>query len=256
MGQHFLVAEPFLELMVKGARLKKTDTVLEVGPGLGVLTAALAKNAKSVIAAEKDPAMVGVLNKTLVKEYPNIKIIEGDILSLAKPRTSILGLAKGYKVVANLPYYITSPVIRMFLEAKIQPKLMVLMVQKEVAQRICAKPPQMSLLAISVQAYGKPTIASFVPKNAFWPQPKVDSAILAITPFPRKAKLPLKFFEVVRAGFRHPRKQLLHNLPFCLKLPREKILKLFLKHGISPGARAETLRVEEWLSLAKDISKG
>ncbi|MDP2637247.1 MAG: 16S rRNA (adenine(1518)-N(6)/adenine(1519)-N(6))-dimethyltransferase RsmA, partial [bacterium] len=183
LGQHFLVAKPFLDLISKAAGLKKTDTVLEIGPGLGVLTETLAKKAKKVVAVEKDGELVGLLEELTVG-MKNIEVIHSDILKLDP--SHIPAFQHSYKVVANLPYYITSPVIRMFLEAKVQPTVMVLMVQKEVGQRICAKPPKMSLLAVSVQFYAKPEIIAVVSKNAFWPQPKVDSAILKLTPYPMR----------------------------------------------------------------------
>ncbi|OHA64415.1 MAG: ribosomal RNA small subunit methyltransferase A [Candidatus Wildermuthbacteria bacterium RIFCSPHIGHO2_01_FULL_48_25] len=261
LGQHFLVAKPFLELIAKAANLKKQDTVLEIGPGLGVLTEALAKRAKNVVAVEKDPAMVEILEKTVAKKHPNVKIIESDILSLARPRKEILGRAKEYKLVANLPYYIATHVIRKFLETEHQPKLMVLMVQKEVGQRICAKPPQMSLLAVAMQAYAKAEIVSFVPKNAFWPQPKVDSAIIRLTP--RKAwkntgdssYFSTVFFNVVKAGFKQPRKQLAGNLAKGLGIGKEEIIKTLSQLDISSTARAETLSIEDWLKLAKLFAK-
>ncbi|MDO8577291.1 MAG: 16S rRNA (adenine(1518)-N(6)/adenine(1519)-N(6))-dimethyltransferase RsmA [Candidatus Wildermuthbacteria bacterium] len=251
LGQNFLVAKGILQKIIDAASLKKKDIVLEVGPGLGVLTKALAEKAKRVVAVEKDPRMVDILLGTVAKEHPNAEIIEGDILSLIRLNFSKLSLTKEYKVVANLPYYITSPIIRMFLEAKVQPKVMVLMVQKEVAQRICAKPPEMSLLAVSVQAYAKPEIISIVPKNAFWPQPKVDSAIVKITP--KATALPKEFFKVVKAGFKHPRKQLASNLSKGLELPKEEISQLLSQNGVEPAARAETLSIEKWLGLAKSI---
>ncbi|MDO8633086.1 MAG: 16S rRNA (adenine(1518)-N(6)/adenine(1519)-N(6))-dimethyltransferase RsmA [bacterium] len=261
LGQNFLVHKDLLQEITGAASLKKKDVVLEIGPGLGILTKALAKKAKRVVAVEKDPRMVDILLRTVAKEHPNVEIIEGDVLDLVKgsslTRSRIgFGRIKEYKVVANLPYYITSPVIRMFLEAKVQPKVMVLMVQKEVAQRICAKPPEMSLLAVSVQAYAKPEIISLVSKNAFWPQPKVDSAILRITPLMNADKKLINadtFFRVVKAGFKHPRKQLASNLSKGLGLPKEEISQLLSQNGVEPTARAETLSVEKWLGLAKSI---
>ena len=239
--------------MLRAAELSLEDTVLEIGPGIGTLTKELAKNAGRIIAVEKDPAMIKILRET-TKALSNIKIIQADILSLP-----LLRLAKeGYKVVANLPYYITSPVIRMFLEATKLPKpeLMIFMVQKEVAQRICANPPDMNLLAVSVQFYAEPKIVSFVRKQAFWTQPKVDSAILKIVP---KRELPLVdpdlFFRIVKAGFKQPRKQLGNNLSQGLKLSREEVEMRLGRIGITPNQRAETLSLENWLTLAKSLPK-
>ncbi len=172
LGQHFLIDKEILRKIIETADLKPEDTILEIGPGIGTLTLELAKRAKKVVAIEKDPKMVEVLKETL-KDFKNTKIIPGDILKI---NTRYYIQERKYKVVANLPYYITSPVIRKFLESnETTPKEMVLMVQKEVAQRICAKPPEMNLLAVSVQFYAKPEIISFVSKKSFWPQPKVDS---------------------------------------------------------------------------------
>lgn len=260
LGQNFLTSKGALADILKAAQLTKEDTVLEIGPGIGTLTRALAQSAKRVLAVEKDPAMVQILQQT-TQDLSNVEIICADILKLGETRGSLdLTKVRGYKVVANLPYYITSPVIRMLLEAENGPELMVLMVQKEVAQRICAKPPHMSLLAVSVQVYGKPSIASYVKKNCFWPQPKVDSAILQIVPHslvsPRYPQLNrIKFFEVVKAGFKQPRKQLLNNLSQGLGLSKQTAETWLNQVGIAPTQRAETLSVENWLALAESLPK-
>ena len=252
LGQNFLLEKRVAAKMLRAAELSFKDTILEIGPGIGTLTKELAKNAGRIIAVEKDPAMIKILEET-VKTLSNVKIIQADILSLPRLR-----LAKeGYKLVANLPYYITSPVIRMFLEAKFpKPKLMVFMVQKEVAQRICVKSPDMNLLAVSVQFYAEPKIVSFVRKGAFWPRPKVDSAILKITP---KKELPFVnpalFFRIVKAGFKQPRKQLGNNLVQGLKLKREEVETWLSQVGIAPTQRAETLSIKDWVSLASSLPK-
>src|SRR3989338_8347416 len=157
MGQNFLVNKGALEKIIKSADLKKEDVVLEVGPGIGTLTQELAKSVSKVIAIEKDKKMIEILKETL-KEFKNVEIIQGDILKL----NPIPYTLNPYKVVANIPYYLTSPLIRKFLEAPQPPSEMVLMIQKEVAQRICAKPPEMSLLAVSVQFYADTKIISQV----------------------------------------------------------------------------------------------
>lgn len=248
LGQSFLNDHRVLRGIIQAADLSPRDVVLEVGPGLGVLTLELAKIAKKVVSVEKDPEMVHILKESL-KNKKNVKIIEGDIL-----KTKLV-LPKNYKIVANIPYYITSPLLRMFLErTEGKAKLFVLMVQKEVAQRICAKPPQMSMLAVSVQFYAKPEIVSYVSKACFWPQPKVDSAVLRITPYAPKPSInPKAFFEVVRAGFKQPRKQLGSNLAKGLLIQREKIEETLLKNGISPKQRAESLSVADWERLAKTL---
>ncbi|MCP6719172.1 MAG: 16S rRNA (adenine(1518)-N(6)/adenine(1519)-N(6))-dimethyltransferase RsmA, partial [Patescibacteria group bacterium] len=210
LGQNFLIDEMALEGIIKASNLSKSDIVLEIGPGLGNLTLELAKNVKKVVAIEKDKEMIKILKEVLGdSNIKNVEIIQKDVLKF-DPQYKILS-AK-YKLVANLPYYITSPVIRKFLELKKPPRLMVLTLQKEVAQRICSKPPKMSILSVSVQFYAQPEIISFISKESFWPQPKVDSAIIKIVP--HKIKVPWspeirdQFFRIVKAGFSQPRKQL------------------------------------------------
>jgi len=243
MGQNFLVNKQALEKIINSADLKTEDVVLEVGPGLGTLTMELAKNAGKVIAVEKDQKMCQILKETL-KDYKNIEIINDDILKL-NPEPYTLN---PYRVIANIPYYLTSPLIRKFLETKYSPKFMLLMVQKEVAQRICANPPDMSILAVSVQFYAKAKIISYVKKENFWPKPKVDSAIIKIIPTASEASISSDlFFKIVKAGFSHPRKQLGNNL---LALGnKEEINSWLLKNKIKPTQRAETLSVEDWTNL-------
>lgn len=248
LGQNFLIDRNILNKITEAADIKPGDTILEVGPGIGVLTAELAQKATRVIAVEKDGLMIEILKETLTG-YKNVEIIQGDALTL-DARTYKLD-AKNYKVVANIPYYITSPLIRKFLEAENQPTEIILMVQKEVAQRICAKPPNMSLLAVSVQFYAEPKIISYVSKNCFYPAPKIDSAIIKIHPTGQFSEAsPDLFFKVVKAGFSHPRKQLAGNLVSGLKIKKEEAEKLLLANKIDPKQRAETLSVENWVSLA------
>ena len=165
-------------------------------------------------------------------------------------------IRNSYKVVANLPYYIVSPVIRKLLESKNQPGLMILMVQKEIAQRIVAKPQNMNLLAVSVQFYAKPEIISYVSKKSFWPQPKVNSAILRITPGRSRQRPGLcnLFFKVVKAGFSQPRKQIINSLSKGLRMNRQKIENWLLKNKIQPNQRAETLSIQDWLRLTKTFN--
>jgi 16S rRNA (adenine1518-N6/adenine1519-N6)-dimethyltransferase len=200
-----------------------------------------------VVAIEKDETMIEILKETL-KGYKHIEVIGGDILKL-NPMVN----AVRYKLVANIPYYLTSPLIRKFLEAENKPDFMVLMVQKEVAQRICAKVPDMSLLAVSVQFYAEPKIISYVSKNCFWPAPKVDSAIIKIIPQNKHKISADLFFEVVKAGFSQPRKQLAGNLSKALKLEKSQVEKWLLNNNISPKQRAETLYVKDWKNLAESI---
>ena len=256
LGQNFLIDRNIVKKVIKAANLKSTDIILEIGPGLGALTKELVKKVKQVIAYEKDPRMCQILKKSL-KNYKNIEIVNGDVLKF-----EIIKLFKNlklkiinYKVVSNLPFYITAPIIRKFLEAKNSPKEMVLLVQKEVAQRICARPPDMNLLAISVQFYAKPEIISYVSKKSFWPQPKVDGAIIKITPKNKTETRvsAVNFFKVVKAGFSHPRKQLANNLAKELKLNKKELSSLLLQNNIQPSQRAETLFIDDWIKLTKVI---
>ncbi|MCH8987005.1 ribosomal RNA small subunit methyltransferase A [Patescibacteria group bacterium] len=240
LGQNFLKARHVVNKIIQTAELEKQDTVLEIGPGLGALTKEIAPLVKKLIAVEKDWELVKILREEMPK---NVEIVNDDILKYKLQATS-------YKLLANLPYSIVAPVLRKFLEAEHKPKLMVLMVQKEVAQRICAKPPKMSLLAVSVQFYATPKIVSYVSKRAFWPQPKVDSAIIKITPcLTPGVKHSDRFFKIVKAGFSHPRKQLVNNLGKELGIERAKIISWLSKAHIHPTQRAQTLTIQDWENL-------
>ncbi len=262
LGQNFLIDRGAIKKIIKTTDLTPQDVVLEIGPGIGTLTIELAEKVKKVIAIEKDPGMRKILKDLLeCWNVRNVEIIREDILKL-DPKPYAL---KPYKVIGNLPFYLTAPVIRKFLEyknlAKGGPKEMVLVVQKEVGQRICAKPPDMNLLAVSVQFYAKPEIVSFVSRKSFWPQPKVDSAILRIVPLIKADRKLINadlLFEIVKAGFSQPRKQLINNLSQAL-LPvykqgginRRVIRNWLLKNNIQPNQRAETLTIEDWIDLTK-----
>jgi len=259
LGQNFLIDKNVVKKVIKAAELHSKDIVLEIGPGIGALTKEIAKKAGKVTAVEKDPRMVETLRENL-KGFKDIEIINKDILKYN------FQFSKKYKIVANLPFYITAPVTRKFLESKYPPEEMVLIVQKEVAQRICSRPPKMNILAVSVQFYAKPKIISYISKKSFWPSPKVDSAIIKITPHTNCAKLGLaqnkdKFFKIVKAGFSHPRKQLANNLinelamslPNRLKLNKQEVNDLLLKSGIKPSQRAETLTIQDWINLSNNI---
>lgn len=246
LSQNFLVALGPISRLLQAADLQKEDTVLEIGPGLGVLTKELAKQAKRVLAIEKDRGLAKSLKEELAL-LPNVEIMEGDIL-----KTPIL--FKDYKVVANLPFSITGPVLRKFLEGSLKPRLLALLIQKEVAKRICAKPPDMSILALSVQFYADPKIQSYVKSGAFWPRPKVDSAIIRIIPkplSPEEESLAPAFFIVAKAGFSQPRKQLQNNLSKKLSLSKEAVSQLLGSQNINPAQRAETLSLSDWIELAK-----
>jgi len=256
LGQNFLISEQTRMELVAAADIKKNDLVLEVGAGIGTITTELAARAKHVIAVEKDKALIPILKET-TKDFKNIEIIQGDILktcfvfpTFAKASADRHGSC--FMVVGNIPYYLTAPLIRKFLESADPPRSMTLMVQKEMAQRICAKPPDMSILAISVQVYAKPHITSYVPRSSFWPAPEVDSAILKIIPVPADSKTNLaKFFRIVKTGFSSPRKQLINNLSKGLKISRAETERVFLSANIDPKRRAETLSVEDWINLVR-----
>ena len=256
LGQHFLINEEVLRLILSTTRLMPDDTVVEVGPGPGVLTAKLCEYAGNVIAVEVDDKLASVLRDSL-SSCGNLKIINKDILKI-KPEEILreVGVtpARGYRVVANLPYYITSPVLRHFLEDELKPDLMVVMVQKEVAEEVTAKSGKMSLLSVGIQLYGRPEIAGYVPAACFYPEPEVDSAIMKIMPYekpPVEISDTREFFSLVRAGFSSSRKQLANSLSQGLGIPKPEGLRLLERAGIDFRRRAETLTLEEWALLLK-----
>jgi len=256
LGQNFLVDETALARIAAAADLAASDTVLEIGPGLGSLTRHLASAARRVVAVELDEAMLPALRQTL-QACANVEIVHGDILKYALT-ASRNGLPPGYKVVANIPYYITSALIRHLLEADVRPSLIVLTVQREVAERICAGPGDMSLLAVSVQFYCAPRLVARIPAGAFYPPPEVDSAVLKLDVFTQPAVAVADtdhFFQVVKAGFSQKRKQLRNSLSAGLHLESRKADELLFRAGIDPKRRAETLTLEEWGALARAVGK-
>jgi 16S rRNA (adenine1518-N6/adenine1519-N6)-dimethyltransferase len=249
LGQNFLINKGILEKIMETVNIKPNETILEIGPGVGTLTKELAKKAGKVVAIEKDDKMVEILKKTLIT-FKNVEVIKEDALKIDLENQKLR--IKKYKIIANLPYNIASRVIRRFLESKNQPKEMILMVQKEVAQRICAKAPDMNLLAASIQFYSKPKILFYVSKNNFWPQSKVDGALVRLRPKDTGQKIDKeRFFRVLKAGFSQPRKKISNNLSKVLKLDKEKVKEWLLKNSISPDQRAENLEIKDWLSLTK-----
>ena len=250
-GQNFLRDNRYLSRIADAADLSAADLVIEVGPGLGVLTRELASRAGRVVAVEIDRGMAAALQALLGEapaERQNVEVVNADILQ-TDPAELLAG--QPYKVVANLPYYISSSALRHFLEARVKPSLMITMVQREVAERIMAPPGRLNLLAISVRLYGTPRIVTLVPSQAFYPPPKVDSAVLRIDVLPRPALDvdPDKFFKVVSAGFSARRKQIHNALAQRLWLPADSTTAVLEEAGIDPKCRAETLRMEEWGSL-------
>lgn len=251
LGQNFLVDAAALGRIVAAADLGPDDVVIEVGAGLGTLTEPLAQAAGRVIAVEFDRGMVQILREQF-GDRPNVEIVQGDILRIPNPG---LGYPR-FKVVANLPYYITSAVLRHFLEQEPRPHLMVVTVQQEVAERIVAGPGDMSLLAVSVQFYGEPSLVARIPAGAFYPPPKVSSAVVRIAiPGAPRAPLPpglddVGFFRVVRAGFSQKRKTLRNSLSAGLRLDPADTAQALEQAGVDPRRRAETLTLEEWARLA------
>ena len=252
LGQNFLQDPLALEDIISAAEIQPTDTVLEIGPGLGSLTRYLAVAAREVVAVELDPNLLPPL-KAVLAPYPNIRLIHGDILKLS-PKDLIT--EKDYIVAANIPYYITSAVIRHLLEGEAKPRRIVLTVQKEVAERICAKPGDMSLLALSVQVYGEPRIAARIPADAFFPAPKVDSAVLCVDIYPSpliRPELLRTFFKLIKAGFSQKRKTLRNSLSSGLHISPTDAADLLTRAHIDPQRRAETLSIDEWRTLGEII---
>jgi 16S rRNA (adenine1518-N6/adenine1519-N6)-dimethyltransferase len=259
LGQNFLTDQRVLERIVEAAELTPEDIVLEIGPGLGTLTRLLAERAERVIAVELDQRLVELLRQTAAAkaDLPNVEIIHGDILELNP--ADLVRQHKAdlqYKVVANLPYYITSAILRHLLTAEVRPKLMVVTVQLEVARRIIAQPGDMSLLAVSVQFYGQPRIVTRVRAGAFYPSPQVDSAVIRIDLHRHpvvEAGDANGFFEVVRAGFAQRRKQLRNALSAELNLPTSQVVQALGRAGVNPKRRAQTLSIEEWVRVWREM---
>lgn len=258
LGQNFLKDEAVLRRIVEGAKISDKDVVLEIGPGQGALTELLAKEAKKVLAIELDDHLIPALQEKF-KADKNVEIIHGDILEINLPElvTSLQLTDNRYRVVANIPYYITAPIIRLLLETKYPPKEMILMVQKEVAERICARAGEMSILAVSVQYYAKAEYLFTVSKNSFEPVPKVDSAIIRITrnvePETTSKEGTNKFFRVVRVGFSAKRKTLANNLAVGLQLNKKEIEEKLESLGFSKNTRAQELGVDDWQNLTINL---
>ena len=254
LGQNFLTDPNILEKITSIAGVTEKDSVLEIGAGLGHLTAQLARSAKQVAAVELDERFIPVLEENLA-EYENIRIIQGDILSL-NPQDLVQ--QNNYLVVANIPYYITSRIIRNLLESELKPIRITLTIQYEVAQRVCARTGKMSLLSLSVLMYGEPSLEMRIPAGAFFPPPKVDSAVVLVNLYPEpllKGEMRERFFEIIKAGFLHKRKTLRNSLSKGLAWSPDDTENLLVEAGIDPQRRAETLTMEEWLELTRNYDK-
>ncbi len=259
MGQNFLIDGAALMKIINAAGLTADDTVIEVGPGLGVLTWELVQRARAVIAVELDRRLAERLRAEF-RAFPNLAIIQGDVLRL--PPESILAErdldaasgARPYKVVANLPYAITSAALRHFLSDPLRPTLMVVLVQREVADRICARPGDLSVLAHAVQIYAEPEIVARIPASCFFPVPEVESTILRLRIRSQPAVAPDQpeaLLRLIKAGFLHPRKQLGNALPggmaaMGMKTDKQQVLEALAAAGIDPTRRAETVTLDEW----------
>lgn len=252
-GQHFLSDPNLLTRIVDAADLARDDAVLEVGPGLGSLTAILAERAASVVAVEVDGDLIASLRSRFA-EAPNVAIVQQDVLE--RPPGALLedgGAQAPYVVVANLPYNIAAPVLRHFLEGDVRPRRMVVMVQLEVAEAIVAKPGRMGLLSVATQVYGDPSMVMKVAPGAFSPPPKVQSAVVRIDVLPApRVDVPLDaFFRIVRAGFGNPRKQLRNSLSFGLHVKQEVVDGVMGAAGVDVTLRPQVLSIDDWAAITR-----
>lgn len=241
LGQHFLVDRTVLDNIISTAKIEASDTVLEIGPGVGTLTSFLVDRVACVVAVEKDYRFVEILRR----QFPNSSIVHQDFMNY-----DLSGL-EGYKVVANLPYYITSNILRRLLATEPKPRSITVLIQKEVAERITASAGAMSLLAFSVQYFGKPAISAVVPKTSFWPTPEVDSAILHIEVYDQavfEADV-RKLFKLVKAGFGEKRKMLKNALAGGLAIKTSQSMKMLLMADLATSARAQELAMDDWCRL-------
>jgi 16S rRNA (adenine1518-N6/adenine1519-N6)-dimethyltransferase len=257
LGQIFLQDKEIIQKIIQAADIKSKDQVLEIGPGKGILTEAILETNANIIAVEKDLKLVKFLEKSF-KDKQDLKIIHADIRNFLK-NTRYRILNTQYKALGNIPYYLTSNLLRLLLENPIKPSLIVLMIQKEVAERVMAQPPKMNLLSASVQFYAKPEIICYVSRTAFHPEPKVDSAVIKITPMKTKENInkiqKKNFFRIVKAGFKQPRKLLINNLSKNLKIEKEYLQKIFLQSNMPLNTRAQNLSIKEWISLSSLLMK-
>lgn len=246
LGQHWLFDSKSLGAVCDAANVQPTDTVFEIGPGLGPLTAELVTRAKRVVALEFDEHLARELPSRVPAK--NLTVVHGDIM-----RFDLSQLPVGYKVVANIPYYLTSAIVRLVTESPTPPSSATLLMQKEVAERIAATPGTMSILAVTAQFYVEPHLGPVVTADKFDPPPKVDSQIITLhlRPQPLFTDIPPKaFFRMVKAGFSGKRKTLRNSLSGGLGIEKPVVEALLKKAGVNPAARAETLSLDDWHRLA------
>lgn len=254
LGQNFLVDDRLLSRIVEIAEIAPDDVILEIGPGLGSLTRHLAQKARQVVAVELDERLIPALQQ-VVSPHSNVRIVPGDILG---QDISQLIQSPGYLVVANIPYYITSQLIRHLLEASLLPRRLVLTVQAEVAERICAEPGRLSLLALSVQVYGQPGVRARIPAGAFYPPPKVDSAVVRVDLHEKPRIAPEKiesFFQLAKAGFSQKRKTIKNALRGGMHWTPAECEAILNAAGIDTQRRAETLDLDEWSRLVDVVER-
>lgn len=255
LGQNFLTSIPARNAIVTAGELSSSNTVLEIGPGKGFLTQALLDTGAHVVALEKDRDLIPLLTETFKEEITKnrLSLIEGDALTFEPDPSTLRGQA--YKIIANIPYYITGAILSRYLSHAHQPSTMVVLVQKEVAERVCAKDGKESLLSLSVKVYGEPKLVYRVSRGSFNPAPNVDSAVLCIQNISRKHLLnsyhEAMFFKLIHAGFAHKRKLLSSNLKGVFH--DVDVSSLFEQFSIPKNARAEDVRIETWLSLSQAL---
>lgn len=255
LGQHFLNNPQIITQIIESAHISPSDTVLEIGPGEGILTQALSQKAKNIIAIELDEKLRETL-ETNLSSQKNIEIVYGDILKINLPLLLKDRRIKKYKLIANIPYYITAKIIRLFLESPSVPTEMVLMIQKEVAERIVAPAGKMSKLAVSVQYYAQAEILFEVKKENFDPIPQVDSAVIKISKIKKTDKvIDKKFFRIIKAGFCARRKTLVNNLSNSLHLNKDEIEKNILALSKPLTTRAQELSIADWKNLVNLFEK-
>lgn len=260
-GQNFLIDEGILEKIVSAAEVTKDDVVLEIGPGIGSMTQYLAEAAGKVIAVEIDDQLIPILKETL-SPYDNVTVIHGDVMKTdLKKLSEEYGDGKPFKVVANLPYYITTPIIMRLLEDDVPTKRITVMVQKEVAERIKEKPgsKEYGAISLSVQYYAKPEIACIVPPNCFMPRPNVDSAVLNLDPYeaaPVSVKNPKFMFQIIRASFNQRRKTLANGIAGGgLGIDRLTVEEVLESLGMPKTVRGETLGLTEFAKIADALKE-
>ena len=252
LGQNFLVDRRVRAKIVEAADISPTDTVLEVGPGRGFLTKALSERAGRVVAIELDVALIPHLTEVFT-DCRNVEIVPGDARTINFD--GLVGTVTKYKVVANLPYYAATPIVRRFLETQHKPTTLVVMVQREVGQVMTAPPGKMGILSVATQVYGSPRIVTSVPPKAFRPSPNVTSAVVRIDTYAEPAvafDIAERFFSLVRAGFSAPRKQIHNSLKNGLNASPDEVMTLLQSAGISLTRRAQTLSVDEWGDLYRE----